>query len=213
MFTGIINQVCVVKSFSTTTAGAVLTVDLQKLSPQVKTGDSIAINGVCLTVSKLAGSAAAFDLSGETLSKTNLGKLTAGSNVNTEPALKADDRFGGHFVLGHVDGVATVEKIQKKGDFATINFTTSKDLLEQMVLKGSVAVDGISLTIAELDNDNFTVVFIPQTLKETTLGKAKIGQKVNVETDIIGKMVKRHLEGIGLAKERLTVDKLKEMGF
>lgn len=190
-----------------------MTVDLQRLAQQVKIGDSISINGVCLTLSKLAGSAAGFDLSGETLSKTTLGKLTADSKVNVELAMRADDRFGGHFVLGHVDGIATIQKIEKKGDFSVITFKASKDLLEQMVLKGSVAVDGISLTIAEIDTDGFTVVLIPQTLKETTLGAAGISQKVNIETDIIMKAVKKHLDGLGLAKENLTIDKLKEMGF
>lgn len=190
-----------------------MVLDLQQLAPQVKIGDSIAINGVCLTVSKLVDGLATFDLSGETLQKSTLGKLTSGSKVNVELALRADERFGGHFVLGHVDGIAEISRIEKKGDFANITFKAPKDLLGQMIQKGSVAIDGISLTIAGLDNDSFTIALIPQTLKETTLGSAKIGQKVNVETDIITKAVKKHLENIGLAKEHLTIDKLKELGF
>ncbi len=152
-------------------------------------GDSIAINGVCLTVSKLTGLMATFDLSGETLMKTNLGKLSPGSKVNIELALRADERFGGHFVLGHVDGIATIKQIAKKADFATFAFTVPKELRDQMVPKGSVAVDGISLTIAELNADGFTVAVIPQTLKQTILGEAQINQKVNVEIDIITKTV------------------------
>jgi riboflavin synthase len=226
MFTGIIKHVCTVKSLASATGGAVLTVDLQQLASQVKiglpprlasrdaeAGDSIAINGVCLTVAKLTNGLATFDLSGETLGKTNLGKLTAGSKVNAELALRADDRLGGHFVLGHVDGIATIKQIERKGDFATFTFTAPKNLLDLMLPKGSVAVDGVSLTIAEMNDEGFMVVLIPQTLKETTLGAAKIGQKVNVENDIITKTVKKHLENIGLAKQRLTVDKLKELGF
>ena len=213
MFTGIIQHVCSVKSLAPAAGGVVLSVDLKQLASQVKIGDSIAINGVCLTVAKLSNGLATFDLSGETLEKTTLGKLTIGQTVNVELALRADDRFGGHFVLGHVDGVAAISRIEKKGEFVSMTFIAPKDLLEQMIPKGSVAIDGISLTIAGLDSDGFTVALIPQTLKETTMGAAKIGQKVNVETDIITKTVKKHLEGLGLAKEHLTVDKLKELGF
>ncbi len=198
-------------------------VDLQGLAPQfetglprltskdVKTGDSIAINGVCLTVSKLTGTLATFDLSGETLAKTNLGKLNPGSRVNVELSLRADDRFGGHFVLGHVDGLAIIRKIDKKSDFATFTFSAPKDLLEQLIPKGSVAIDGISLTIADLNPDGFTVAIIPQTLKQTSLGEAKINQTVNLEIDIITKTVKRHLEQ--LPPGGLTVDGLRQQGF
>ena len=177
MFTGIIQQLCSVKALSKSGDSAALTVDLDQLANQAKTGDSIAINGSCLTVSKLAGTLATFDVSGETLTKTTIGKLTPGAKVNIELALRADDRFGGHFVLGHVDGSATIRKIEKKADFATFIFTAPKDLLDQMIPKGSVAIDGISLTIAELNPDGFTVAVIPQTLKETTLGQAKIDRK------------------------------------
>jgi riboflavin synthase len=155
MFTGLIQQVCTVKSLSKSGSSAALTIDLGQLANQAKTGDSIAINGSCLTVSKLAGTSATFDVSGETLAKTTLGKLAPGTKVNVELALRADDRFGGHFVLGHVDNTATIRKIENKasstssprGDFATFTFTAPKNLLDQMVPKGSVAIDGISLTI------------------------------------------------------------------
>jgi riboflavin synthase len=213
MFTGIIQHVCLVKSLVPAAGGAVLIIDLKQLVEQTKIGDSIAVNGVCLTVAKLSNGLATFDLSSETIEKTTLGKLALGKTVNVELALRADDRFGGHFVLGHVDGVAAISRIEKKGDFANITFKAPKDILDQMILKGSVAIDGISLTIAELDNAGFTVALIPQTLKETTLGAVKIGQKINVETDIITKTVKKHLEGFGLTKEHLTIDKLKESGF
>ncbi len=115
MFTGLIQQVCTVKSLSKSGGSAALTIDLGQLANQAKTGDSIAINGSCLTVSKLAGTSATFDVSGETLTKTTLGKLAPGTKVNVELALRADDRFGGHFVLGHVDNTATIKKIEKKG--------------------------------------------------------------------------------------------------
>jgi riboflavin synthase len=213
MFTGIIQQVCTIKSVSTTAGGIVLSIDLQKFTPQIKIGDSISINGVCLTVTKISNGIASFDLSGETIEKTTLGRLSIGAKVNVELAMRADDRFGGHFVLGHVDGTALIKKIDKQGEFINMTFTASKDLIDQMIPKGSVAVDGISLTIAEMNNDSFTVALIPQTLKETTLSVAKVGQKVNIETDIITKSVKKHLEGMGLTKGQMTIDKLKELGF
>ena len=213
MFTGIIQQVCSVKTLSKSGDSAALTIDLGQLANQAKIGDSIAINGVCLTVSKLAGTLATFDVSGETLTKTTIGKLAPGIKVNIELALRADDRFGGHFVLGHVDGSATIKKIDKNADFATFTFTTSKDLLDQMIPKGSVAIDGISLTIAELNPDGFTVAVIPQTLKETTLGQAKITAQVNIEIDIITKTVRKYLQQLSPEKSGLTLEDLKQQGF
>ena len=213
MFTGLIQQVCEVKSLSKSGGSAALTIDFGQLANQAKTGDSIAINGSCLTVSKLAGASATFDVSGETLAKTTLGKLAPGTKVNIELALRADDRFGGHFVLGHVDGSATIKKIEKKADFATFTFAAPKDLLDQIVPKGSIAVDGISLTISELIPDGFTVAVIPQTLKETTLGQAKINQKTNIEIDIITKTVRRYLEKDIPPKGNLTIKDLQQQGF
>jgi riboflavin synthase len=213
MFTGIIQQVCTVKALSKGGDSAALTVDLGQLVAQAKIGDSIAINGTCLTVTKLAGTQAIFDVSSETLTKTTLGKLTPGTKVNIELALRAEDRFGGHFVLGHVDGPATIKKIDKKDDFATFTFTASKDLLDQMIPKGSVAVNGISLTIAELNPDGFNVAVIPQTLKETTLGQAKIAEQVNIEIDIITKTVRRYLQQLSPGKTGLTLEDLKQQGF
>ena len=212
MFTGLIQQVCSVRSLSSAAGGSVLTIDLQQLAGQTKIGDSISINGVCLTIAKLAGTLAAFDLSSETLAKTNLGKLTDGSKVNVELALRADERFGGHFVLGHVDGTAKILKIEKKADFATFTFLAHKELLEQLIPKGSVAIDGISLTIADLNAEGFTAAVIPQTLKQTTLGTAQINQTVNLEIDIITKTVKKHLENL-LPHNDLTIEGLRQQGF
>jgi riboflavin synthase len=213
MFTGLIQQVGTVKSLSKSGGSAALTINLGQLANQAKTGDSIAINGSCLTVSKLAGASATFDVSGETLAKTTLGKLAPGTKVNVELALRADDRFGGHFVLGHIDNTATIRKIEKKGDFSTFTFAAPKDLLDQMIPKGSVTIDGISLTIAELNPDGFTVAVIPQTLKETTLGQAKINQKINIEIDIITKTVRRYLEKDIPPKGNLTIKDLQQQGF
>lgn len=190
-----------------------LTIDMGMIAAESKTGDSIAVNGVCLTVAKLQGGFASFDISAETLVKSTLGKLKPSSEVNVERSLKANDRFGGHFVLGHVDGTATIDTIDKSGMFANIKFTAKAELLEAIVVKGSVAVDGISLTIANVDQNGFGVSIIPETLKRTTLGKAKIGDYVNIETDIIVKTIKRQLYEILPKKQGLTAEKLRQLGY
>lgn len=191
----------------------VLTVDLGELAGDAGLGDSIAINGVCLTVSKKEGSFADFEVSRETLEKSTTGLLKPGSKVNAEAALRPSDRFGGHFVQGHIDGKATVKHVQRQGEFADIEFAAGPDLLSQMVAKGSVAVDGVSLTIAAMGSDSFTVAVIPQTLHSTTLGSAKAGDSVNIETDIIVKTVKKQLENILPHSGGLSVERLKELGF
>ena len=215
MFTGLIEAICTVKSVSQRAGGAglSLTIDLGKLAHDSKIGDSIAINGACLTLAGLEGNLAAFDLSTETLTKSNLDKLRPSSQVNVERAVKAGDRLGGHIVLGHIDGIATIKAIKKEGQFADVKFAADAELLDRMVVKGSVALDGISLTIAGMDETSFSVAIIPETLKKTTLGKAKIGDCVNVETDIIVKAIKKQLEKILPQKQPLTAEKLKELGF
>lgn len=213
MFTGLIKAICTVKSAYTTGGRMRLAVDLDTLAEESKIGDSIAINGVCLTISQLRGNLAEFDVSGETLTKTTFGKLKSSSAVNAEPAMKAADRFGGHFVLGHVDGTATIKAIERKEQFADIKFAANAELLAQMVVKGSVAVDGISLTITNIDEGGFTISIIPETLKKTTLGQAKIGDTVNIETDIIVKTIKNELDRILPRKQKLTAERLKELGF
>lgn len=213
MFTGLIETICTVKSVRRSAESMVLTIDLGDLANESKTGDSIAINGACLTIAKLQGSLAGFDVSAETLAKSMLGKLKPSSEVNVERSLKASDRFGGHFVLGHIDGTATVDAIDKSGEFANIKFAAKAELLEAIVIKGSVAVDGISLTIATVDIKSFSVSVIPETTKRTTLGKAKIGDFVNIETDIIVKTIKRQLDEILPKKQGLTAEKLRQLGY
>lgn len=213
MFTGLIEAICTVKSAYTTGGGMRLAVDLGKLADECKIGDSIAINGVCLTIAQLRGSFAEFDVSGETLTKSTLGKLKPSSPVNVELAMKAVDRFGGHFVLGHVDGIATIKAISRQGQFAEIKFASNSELLAQMVVKGSVAVDGISLTIADMNEDSFSVSIIPETLRKTTLGQAKIGDTVNIETDIIVKTIRSAIDKLLPQEQKLTTERLKELGF
>ncbi len=213
MFTGLIEKVCTVTSVQRGTDSMILTVDLGQLADECRIGDSIAIDGVCLTVTKLQGKLASFDVSAETMSKSSLNELKSSSHVNIERAMKATDRFGGHFVLGHIDGTAKIKAIDRHGDFMDIIFSADTELLEAMVVKGSVAVNGISLTISKLDQNNFSVALIPQTLRETTLGRAKIGDIINIENDIIIKTVKKRLDKILPKGRPLTADRLRQLGF
>jgi len=215
MFTGIIEAVCGVKSVSGRAAAGTMTivVDLGQLADDAHTGDSIALNGVCLTIAHLQGSLATFEASSETLTCSTLSNLRANSRVNTERALKADGRFGGHFVMGHVDGTGTINKIDKQGRWAQFTFMPPTELLDQIIPKGSIAIDGISLTVAQLQQKTFTVAVIPETLGRTTLGNTKIGDSVNIETDMIVKSIVRQLNKIHPQKQELTVEKLRDMGY
>jgi riboflavin synthase len=214
MFTGLIEAVWTVASISRRGPDAMqLTVDLAELAEGAGIGDSIAVNGVCLTVAALQGRQATFDVSGETIARSTLGQLRPSAQVNVERALRPTDRLGGHIVQGHVDGTATIRAVRKQGQFADIEFAAGAELLEQMIVKGSVAVDGISLTVARMTEDGFSVAVIPQTLERTTLGRAKLGDLVNIETDIIVKFIKKQLERIMPPKQELTVEKLKQLGF
>jgi len=213
MFTGLVEQVGIVKNIRSSSSGRVLSIDIKDLAQKVKLGDSIAVNGVCLTASKLSASLAEFDVSGETVEKSTIGKLTNGSKVNLELAMLADGRFGGHIVQGHVDGIAKLKAVDKKGDFFTVSFTAEKEIIESLVSKGSVSINGISLTVANLDASSFSIAIIPVTWKETTLADLRIGDSVNIETDIIIKAVKRQLENMIGSQGSLTIDKLKSLGF
>jgi riboflavin synthase len=213
MFTGLIEKICMVMSVQRGADSMLLTVDLGQLADECQIGDSIAIDGVCLTVTKIQGKSASFDVSVETMRKSSLGELKASSKVNVERAMKATDRFGGHFVLGHIDGTAKIKAIDRHGDFTDITFSAGNELLDDMVVKGSVAVNGISLTISKMDQNSFSVALIPQTLRETTLGSAKIGDNINIENDIIIKTVKKRLDKILPKGRPLTADRLRQLGF
>ena len=213
MFTGIIEAVGMVRSVRSAAAGKVVGIDLGLLGQGSGAGDSIAVNGVCLTISRLSGSVADFDVSAETLARSTIGGLQAGAVVNMERAMPADGRFGGHMVLGHVDGTARIEAIDRQGDFCEMRFAAAAELLNEMVNKGSVAVDGVSLTIASLDEKGFSIALIPTTLKETALGAAKVGDVVNIETDMLIKAVRKYLGKIAGPQQGMTIEKLRECGF
>lgn len=170
-----------------------LTLRDESIAHRSAIGDSIAINGCCLTVVDIAGDTLAFDAGEETLSRTNLGQTQAGDTVNLETSLKLGDDLGGHLVTGHIDGVATVDQRMDDADWSTFWFRVPAELTRQMASKGSVAVDGVSLTLVDVEQDRFSVALIPHTLKVTTLGARKVGDRVNIETDVLAKYVERQL--------------------
>lgn len=158
---------------------------------EIAIGDSIAINGCCLTVIDISSAGWRFQAGSETLSRTNLGTLHAGDRVNIERSLRVTARLGGHFVQGHVDDLGRVQRIEREGDWIFMWFGVPARLTRQMVSKGSVCVDGVSLTLVEVNADNFSVALIPHTLEVTTLGMRDVGSVVNIETDIIGKYIEK----------------------
>ena len=213
MFTGIIEHLGKLKQVSLQADSAVIVVDIGPLIDGVIPGDSVAINGACLTVTQIKGSEVYFDVSGETLSKTTIGKLAVSDHVNIERSLKIGDKLGGHFVTGHVDCVGVINKIESKTGQSTVWFSVSNEITNSMIKKGSVAIDGISLTIVDLKENLFSIALIPFTLDATTLGSKKAGQKVNIETDMLGKWVKRILTTNDNTTSGVTEEMLKAKGF
>jgi len=216
MFTGLVEAIGGVRAVAGTAAGRRLEIDLGPVVAEgTGLGDSISVSGCCQTVAALNGTVAAFDAVPETLSRTTLGKLKAGDRVNLERSLAVGGRLGGHFVQGHVDGLARLTERREQGGQRVWVFEADKQLLDQMVFlvsKGSIAVDGVSLTLAEVTAGGFSVALIPTTLSETTLGDLKVGQAANIETDILGKYVLRYLGAAG-AGGGVTLDKLRTAGF
>jgi riboflavin synthase len=193
MFTGLIQSLAEVADLLPERPGVRLVIREPKLAATSSVGDSIAINGCCLTVVDIAGDCFAFQAGEETLSRTNLGELTPSALVNLEQSLRVGDALGGHYVTGHIDGVGTVKSRRDDADWCTIAFNAPAAQLSQMASKGSVAVDGVSLTLVEVENELFTVALIPHTLAVTTLGRRQLGDRVNIETDVLAKYVQRHL--------------------
>ena len=194
MFSGIVEALGEIVAVISEPPGCKIVVKDAGIARQVDVADSVAVNGCCLTVIEKEGETFAFQAGPETLERTNLGQLKAGSPVNLELALRADSRLGGHFVSGHIDGQATLVKINDMGDWADYYFEVPKELAKQMASKGSVAVDGVSLTLVKCEPNLFSVALIPYTLRVTTLGSRKVGDRVNIETDILAKYVQRLVE-------------------
>lgn len=199
MFTGLVESLATVENISTAPAGMRLRV-LSDVAPAAVLGESIAVNGVCLTVIQADERAMAFDVSPETGRVTTLGELATGSLVNIERSMRADARVGGHFVQGHVDATGTLEALVQEGDSFRLTFGVPPPLMPLIVHKGSIAVDGVSLTVASLDDrqGRFDVQIIPFTWQHTRFQAARVGDRVNVECDILGKYVARALESRGV---------------
>ena len=192
MFTGIIEGLGNIIRFDKKTSNrsaAKMKISLGKIAKGLKVGDSVAINGVCLTAINISKGIAEFEMVGETIEKTNLGSLEGGDRVNVERSLKVGERLEGHFVLGHVDGVGTISKLEKQTNQVKIWIKISKELSKYIIKKGSVTVDGISLTVVGVLKDQFSVSIIPHTMKITNLNYKIVGDKVNIETDILGKYI------------------------
>ena len=193
MFTGLVLEMGEITSIKKRPGGIILSLRSPGLFSSAGLGDSISINGVCLTVVKKDGKKLSFDLSEETLSRTNLGGLKAGDIVNIEPSLTPQAKIGGHFVTGHIDAVGKIRAKTPSGDMLKIEFEAPRIVTGFLVEKGSVAVDGISLTVVDILKDGFTVVIIPHTARLTTLGFKGPGDMVNIEADILGKYVAKFL--------------------
>jgi riboflavin synthase len=193
MFTGIVRERGRVAAVEGGADGVRLSVRAPRTAPQVAIGDSVSVDGCCLTVVGIEDDRLAFDAVPETLARTSLGGLAAGAGVNLESALRAGEPLGGHVVQGHVDGVGHVRSVEPEGEGRRLWIDVAPDLLRYCVEKGSIAVAGVSLTVAELDDDGFAVALIPHTLAETTLGDLAAGDPVNLEADVLAKYVERLL--------------------
>jgi riboflavin synthase len=200
MFTGLIEATGEIVERQAAPGGMQLWID-SALAGELKVGDSLAVNGVCLTVVSTDAGRIRADVGPETVRVTTLGRLTPGAYVNLERPLRADGRFGGHFVQGHVDAVGVLERRRPEADFEWLTFSFPSELAPYIVHKGSIAVDGISLTVATLQADRFDVQIVPFTLEHTNLRSIVPGERVNLECDLVGKYVARAVEIAGLARE------------
>ena len=193
MFTGIIEEVGTIDKIANGSKSAVLFIKASKVLEDTKLGDSIAVNGVCLTVTSMEGDIFTADVMAETLRRSSLGSLSKGSKVNLERAMAANGRFGGHIVSGHIDGTGRIASMVREDNAVWVEINASAEILKFIVMKGSIAIDGISLTVAGLAEESFSVSVIPHTGEETTLLKKGAGDIVNLENDVVGKYVDRLL--------------------
>lgn len=209
MFTGIIEETGVIRAVQRGAKSAVLTVEAKKVLEDVHIGDSIATNGVCLTVTSVRGDCFTADVMNESLRRSSLGDLKPGSRVNLERAMAANGRFGGHIVSGHIDGTGTVVSVRRDDIAVWYTIRTTPQLMRYIVEKGSIAIDGISLTVAAVESDRFSVSVIPHTAQETTLSEKRPGATVNLENDVIGKYVEKLMQ----KDSGITLDFLAQNGF
>lgn len=215
MFTGIVEEIGEIKSIKKGSKSSVLTIKASKVLEDTAIGDSIMTNGVCLTVTDMSAGEFKADVMAETLNRTALNSLTQGSRLNLERALNLQTRLGGHMVSGHIDGTGIIKNFRKDDNAVWVTIETEEKLLRYIIEKGSIAIDGISLTVATVSDKDFQVSIIPHTANETTLLSHKVGDQVNLEVDLIGKYVEKLL---GLSsetdnKEKITQAYLKTNGF
>ena len=215
MFTGIVEEVGAIKNIKRGQHSAVLTIHAKTVLEETRIGDSIAVNGICLTVTRLFPDGFSADVMHETLNRSSLAGLTAGSVVNLERAMPANGRFGGHIVAGHVDGVGHIANIRRDDTAVWYTVHAGPEILRYVVEKGSITIDGISLTVATVEQDRFSVSVIPHTAQVTILGEKGPGDTVNLETDIIGKYVEKLLQPAPepTGSRGVTLEFLAENGF
>ena len=214
MFTGIVEEIGIVRNVIDSEFGSI-TIDAKKVLEDVHIGDSIAVNGVCLTVTSFNSHSFTADVMGETVRRTSLSQLNKGSGVNLERAMSVNGRFGGHIVSGHIDSVGKTSRMKRDGNAIWVTIDTSYDTLRYIVEKGSICIDGISLTVTNVTNVGFSVSVIPHTMNETTLLNKKVGDNVNLETDIIAKYTERllSLKKIDENKSKIDMEFLESCGF
>lgn len=215
MFTGIVEELGSIRSVRRGQHSSVLSIAAKDILSDLKIGDSVAVNGVCLTATTVDSGGFTADVMHETLNRSSLGSLTVGSHVNLERAMAANGRFGGHIVSGHIDGTGTITALRKDDNAVWYTISASQELLRYIVEKGSIAIDGISLTVAEVGESWFSITAIPHTVAVTTLGEKRPGDTVNLENDVIGKYVEKLLrpQPQETAKSSLTLEFLAQHGF
>lgn len=215
MFTGIIEEIGIIKGINRGAESASITIGARKILDDVKLGDSIATNGVCLTVTHFTKDSFTVDVMPETMRRSSLNNLSIGSRVNLERALRLSDRLGGHIVSGHIDGTGVIKEFKREDNAVWISIEADMEILKYIIHKGSIAIDGVSLTVAYVDNNMFKVSIIPHTGEETTFLSKKTGDKVNLECDLIGKYVEKLL-GFSAkeeSKSSLDLNFLSQHGF
>ena len=215
MFTGIVEEIGKVQNIRKNIKSSVIVIEGNKIFEDIHVGDSIAVNGVCLTVTTFNNNIFEADIMNETLNRSSLGRLKNGSYVNLERAMSANGRFGGHIVSGHIDGTGKIMKIEKDDNAIWYTISVEEKLMKYIVEKGSVAIDGISLTVAKVRAKDFGVSIIPHTVKETILSHKSVGDIVNIENDVIGKYVEKFINFPQKSedKKNITMDFLINNGF
>lgn len=214
MFTGLIEEIGTLVSVQRTTRAQLLTIAAERVTDDLRIGDSLAVNGVCLTVVSIEGHRITVDVVPETVRRSTLQFATMGDPLNLERAMRADARFGGHIVAGHVDGVGVIRAVEREDIARLLTIAADREITRYVIEKGSIAIDGVSLTVMDVHETSFRVSVIPHTASVTTLAHARVGARVNLEVDMIGKYVEKLLGGYGASPSvPLTWERLRELGY